>query len=187
MVKNLPVNAGDIRDMGSIPGLGRSPGEGYGNPLQYSCLENPTNTRGWWATVHSVAKSQTRLKQLSTHAHTLRLPCPQMPEFPLPPVTLLFILRSPHLAREEKEPSAPGNREPWVCTAASAQPRRAPWVLLARPGTGDAPSVLGDFVIHQRSLLITFSGSGEVPSTGAAAGNKTGTLLGPPSGGRRSA
>ena len=102
MVKNLPVNAGDIRDMGSIPGLGRSPGEGYGNPLQYSCLENPTNTRGWWATVHSVAKSQTRLKQLSTHAHTLRLPCPQMPEFPLPPVTLLFILRSPHLAREER-------------------------------------------------------------------------------------
>ena len=172
--------------MGSVPGLGRSPGEGYGNPLQYSCLENPTNTRGWWATVHSVAKSQTRLKQLSTHAHTLCLPCPQMPEFPLPPVTLLFILRNPHLSREEKEPSAPGNREPWFCTPASAQPLRAPWVLLARPGTGDAPSVLGDFVIHQRSLLITFSGSGEVPSTGAAAGNKTGTLPGPLSGGRRS-
>ena len=55
MVKNLPVNAGDIRDMGSIPGLGRPPGEGHGNPLQYSCLENPIDRGAWWATVHGVA------------------------------------------------------------------------------------------------------------------------------------
>ena len=67
MVKNPPVNAGDIRDTGSIPGLGKSPGGEHGNPLQYSCLENPMDRGTWWATVHGVAKSQTRLKQLSTH------------------------------------------------------------------------------------------------------------------------
>ena len=54
VVKNLPANAGDISDAGSIPGLGRSPGEGNGNPLQYSCLENSMDRRAWWATVHGV-------------------------------------------------------------------------------------------------------------------------------------
>ena len=54
VVKNLPANAGDIRDMGSIPGLGRSPGGGYSNPLQYSYLENPMDRGVWWATVHRV-------------------------------------------------------------------------------------------------------------------------------------
>ena len=49
MVKNLPTNAGDIRDKGSIPGSGRSSGEGHGNPLQYPCLENPMDTGAWWA------------------------------------------------------------------------------------------------------------------------------------------
>ena len=62
VVKNLPANAGDIRDEGSIPGLGRSPGGGHGSPLQYSCLENPMDRGAWWATVHRVAKSRTRLK-----------------------------------------------------------------------------------------------------------------------------
>ena len=62
VVKNLPANAGDLRDKGSIPGLGRSPGEGHGNPLQYSYLENPMNRGVWWATVNRVAKSQTGLK-----------------------------------------------------------------------------------------------------------------------------
>ena len=57
VVKNLPANAGDVKDMGSIPGLGRSPGGGYGNPLQYSCLENPMDRGAWWAAVHRVAKS----------------------------------------------------------------------------------------------------------------------------------
>ena len=70
VVKNLPVNAGDLRAMGSIPGLGRSPGEGNGNPLQYSCLENPVDRGAWWATVYRVAQSWTRWKQLNTHAHT---------------------------------------------------------------------------------------------------------------------
>ena len=53
VVKNPPANAGDIRDMGSIPGSGRSPGEGHGNPLQYSCLENPMDRGAWWATVYN--------------------------------------------------------------------------------------------------------------------------------------
>ena len=51
----------NMEDLGSIPGLGRSPGEGNGNPLQYSCLENSKDREDWWATVHGVAKSQTRL------------------------------------------------------------------------------------------------------------------------------
>ena len=59
VVKNLPVKVGDIRDRGSIPGLGRSPGGGPGSPLQYSCLENPTDRGPWQATVHRVAKSST--------------------------------------------------------------------------------------------------------------------------------
>ena len=53
-------------DLGLIPGLGRSLGRGHGNPLQYSCLENPMDRETWWATVHSVAKSTTQLKRLST-------------------------------------------------------------------------------------------------------------------------
>ena len=66
MVKNPPANAGDTRDMGSVPGWGRSPEGGNGNPLQYSFLENPMDRGAWWTTVHGVAKSQTRLKGLST-------------------------------------------------------------------------------------------------------------------------
>ena len=58
LVKNLPANAGDARDTGLIPGSGGSPEEGNGNPLQYSCLENPLDRGAWWATVHGVAKSQ---------------------------------------------------------------------------------------------------------------------------------
>ena len=67
-VKNLPANAGDARDVGWIPGLGRSPGGGNGNVSQYSCLEKPMDRGAWWAIVHRVAKSQTRLKPLSTRA-----------------------------------------------------------------------------------------------------------------------
>ena len=51
VVKNLPANAGDVRDGGSIPGLGRFPGGGHGNPLQSSCLENPMDREAWWAIV----------------------------------------------------------------------------------------------------------------------------------------
>ena len=61
VVKNPPTSAGDTRDRGSIPGLGRSPGVGNGSPLQYSCLENPMDRGAWHATVHKVEKSPTRL------------------------------------------------------------------------------------------------------------------------------
>ena len=67
--KTSPANAEDIRDRGSIPGLGRSPEGGHVTPLQYSCLEHPMDREAWWATVHGVAKSQTRLKWLSTHIY----------------------------------------------------------------------------------------------------------------------
>ena len=68
MVKNPPANAGEVRDAGSIPGSGRSPGRGHGNPLQYSCLENPMEREAWQAIVHRVTQSQTRLKRLSMQA-----------------------------------------------------------------------------------------------------------------------
>ena len=62
VVKNLPDNAGEVRDAGLIPGSGRSPGGGHGNPLQCSCLENSLDRRAWWATVHGgVSKSGTQL------------------------------------------------------------------------------------------------------------------------------
>ena len=65
MVKNPPAN---VRDSSSIPGLGRSPEEGNDHPLQYSCLGNPMDRGVWWAKVHAVAKSRTRLKRLIRHA-----------------------------------------------------------------------------------------------------------------------
>ena len=58
VAKNLPANAGDARDVGSIPGLGRSPGEGNGNPLQYSCLGNPMYRGAWLAIVHGAVNNQ---------------------------------------------------------------------------------------------------------------------------------
>ena len=67
VVKNMPANEGDMRDLGLIPGWGRSHGEGNGNPLQYSCLENPIDRGVWRGTVHRVAQSQIQLKQLSMH------------------------------------------------------------------------------------------------------------------------
>ena len=66
MVKNLPANAGDVGDADLSPELGRLPGVGNGNPLQYSCLENSTHRGAWWATVHGVTKSWTQLRR-----HTL--------------------------------------------------------------------------------------------------------------------
>ena len=64
-IKNLPDNAGDA---GSIPGLGRSPGGGHGNPLQYSCLENPTDRRAWHAAVHGVTKESDMTKRLNNNS-----------------------------------------------------------------------------------------------------------------------
>ena len=65
VIKNLSVNAGDIRDSGLIPGSGRSPGVGNSNPFQYSHLENTRDRRAWWTTVHGVAKSGTSLSDLA--------------------------------------------------------------------------------------------------------------------------
>ena len=75
MVKNLPANAGDVVDIGSIPGSGRSPGGGHGNPLQYSCLANPMARGIWWDIVHRIAQSGTRLKRLSTRTHISLAKC----------------------------------------------------------------------------------------------------------------
>ena len=68
-MKNPPASAGDTR---SIPGSGRSPGEGNGTPVQCSCLENPMDRGAWWATVHSVTRSQTRTEQLNPHTQPLK-------------------------------------------------------------------------------------------------------------------
>ena len=81
MVKSLPANAGDIRDAGSIPGWGRSPGGGHSNPLRYPCLENPIARGAWQAAVHRVTKSQDQ----SDLAHTRRVDnyvcvCPALEE-----------------------------------------------------------------------------------------------------------
>ena len=67
LVKNPPANVRDARDVGLIPGSGRSPGEGNGNPIQNSCLRNPMDRGAWWATVHEIAKSWI---PLNTHTHT---------------------------------------------------------------------------------------------------------------------
>ena len=71
MVRNPPANAGDTRDSGLISGLRRSPKGGHGNPLQYSCTDNPMDSGAWWATVHRVAESDmTEATEHTTHTHT---------------------------------------------------------------------------------------------------------------------
>ena len=69
LVKNPPANRGDVRDTGSIPALGRSPGAGHRDPLQYSCLENAMDRGAWRVIVHGVTKNQTRLKRVSMHTY----------------------------------------------------------------------------------------------------------------------
>ena len=71
MVKNPPTNAGDTRDTDSVPVWGRAPGRGNGNGFQYCCLKNPMDGGAWWAAVHGVAKSQTRLSDFTFHFHAL--------------------------------------------------------------------------------------------------------------------
>ena len=73
VVKNPPANAGDAGNVGLIPESGRSPGVGNGNPLQYSCLENPRDGGAWWATIYGVAQSWTRLKRLSSLAAGMQI------------------------------------------------------------------------------------------------------------------
>ena len=76
VVERPPASAGDVRDVGLIPGLGRSPGGGHGSPLQSSCLENPMDRGAWWATVRGVSQSQTGLKRLTTYAPRSECPLP---------------------------------------------------------------------------------------------------------------
>ena len=104
VVKNPPANARDVRDTGLIPGWERSPRGGHGNPLQYSCLENPMGRGAWRATVHRVSQRQTRLKRLRMHAlqqwgHRLAISGkgdakgePAVPaQFPASPLTCLLM------------------------------------------------------------------------------------------------
>ena len=74
MVNNPPANAGNTRDAALIPGLERSPGEGNGNPLQYSCLENPMDRGAWWATVHGGHKESDPAVHTHTHTQTIFWP-----------------------------------------------------------------------------------------------------------------
>ena len=71
LIKNLPEVVGDAGDTGLIPGSGRSPGGGHGNPLLYSCLEDPMDRGAWWGIVHGVAKSRTWLSDLIISAKSL--------------------------------------------------------------------------------------------------------------------
>ena len=106
-VKKLPARAGARRDMGSISGSGRSPGRGNGNPLQFSCLENSMDRGAWWATVHGVAKSRTRLSDLAhTHATSLCGPAGARPSVSVVyswtgAFYFLLVSRPPHDRRGE--------------------------------------------------------------------------------------
>ena len=108
MVKNLTANARDIRDVGLIPELERSPGGEPGNPLQCSCLENPMGRGAWWATVHRVAKSWTPLWQLGMHTckkglnksnRNLQWSSGQHSTFPMQTTWVLFLHKIPQAAR----------------------------------------------------------------------------------------
>ena len=81
VIKNLPAKSGDIRDMGLISGLGRSPGGVHGNPLQYSCLENPMDRRTWEATVHRISESHeaTSCTQVTWHLSDFSFPATKAP------------------------------------------------------------------------------------------------------------
>ena len=88
MVKNVPANSGDVREQGSITGLGKSPGVGHSKPLQYYCLENPVDRGAWQAMIHRVAKSQTGLSDLAHSTHYLSLSSIQFSSVTLPCLTL---------------------------------------------------------------------------------------------------
>ena len=78
VIKNLPANAGDVRNAGSVPRLGRSPGGGHGDLLQYSCLENPMDRGAWWASVHGVTNRQTEATRYYYHHHSSMISSTQM-------------------------------------------------------------------------------------------------------------
>ena len=101
VVKNMPATAGNVRDAGSIPRLGRSPEGGHGSPHQYSCLENPIDRGASQATVHRVAKSRTWLKKLSVHMHThthTRLTCSLLYVSSVQPLSHVWLFVTPWTA-----------------------------------------------------------------------------------------
>ena len=111
VVKKLPADTGNVRDASSVPGSGRSPGEGHGNRLQYSCLENPTDRGAQRATVYRVTNSRTWLKWLSTHAHVIVYTASQQ--------LYCLSISIPFLQR----------RKPRVDTASLENDRRSLWEL----------------------------------------------------------
>ena len=149
VVKNPPANAGDIREGGSFPELGRSPRRRYGNPLQYSCLENPMDRGAWWATVHGITKSRTWLKRLSTHTHMFICVFPidwELPEdsptlsypfLPWRPVRRLVYIQSTHGMSRSVEAGVHTGCLCSICTTNNSQGRgrRTPPECPERPGS----------------------------------------------------
>ena len=117
--KESACNVRDTGDLGFIPGSGRSPGQGHGKPLHYFCLENPMDRRVWRATVHGVAQSRTRLKQLSTHA------CRVIRE-------LAFLLCSPLYADSVKEKLTICNKEEGCSHQTLNQLAAGSWMFTSR-------------------------------------------------------
>ena len=155
VVKNPSANAGDPRDVGSIPGSGRFTGGGNGNPLQYSCLGNPMDRGVWWARVHGVQKNRT---QLSTHTHT-KLELVILKLLPLSAALILW-----HTCRTWALGDGPshlmGPWEHWI------QPRNstcAPGLELPQARTTSLPSwwirVRFNFVEPNSKLVLYWPGS----------------------------
>ena len=139
VVKNLPANAGDVRDTGSIPGSGRSPGGGHGNPLQYSCLQNTPIDRGpWRATVHRVAKSQTDTTEVTSNT-SMPYPSSLSPHsHGSPPDTKPRSLPDLHL--KQLAQGAESGRALWA--SVTPHPTSTPW-LPSLTGTPDLSSLEG--------------------------------------------
>ena len=115
--KKPTCNAGDIRDVGSIPGSGTFFGGGHGNPLQYSCLVNPIDRAAWWATVHRVTENQTQVKCLSMHSSKLLVQNFEFPRVPDYIICIQIYLQSArmhcYLLQEE---TVSGNLTDWSVT-----------------------------------------------------------------------
>ena len=116
VVKNPPASAGDIRDACSIPGLGRSPGEGRGDPLPYSCLENPMVRGPWQATVvHGISKSQMQLKQLCMHTYSESFCC-------IPETNTILLINYSSILKNTKTPFHTHKKTPkWKSTVHSCE------------------------------------------------------------------
>ena len=129
--KESDCNAGDP---GSVPGLGISPGEGNGNPLQYSCLENPMDRRAWWATVRGIAKSRTRLSDF-TFFHFHKSPCiPTAGLAPAPP-RLSEHIKHKNITTVVCQASASCWSWHWVFHSLTLQSLQYAWIYTFGPGS----------------------------------------------------